>query len=781
MGTTFKGLFSVVKHYKSAVMLNLLGLSIAFVAFLLLALQIRYEWNFDTFHKDADRIFRLSVVFPEEGASALFSRPLGDEFIKSSPHVLKGALVRNYVNNIEFSIHRGDEVYSFFEDLRTVDPEYLNIFQFQMKEGSLNCLQDPDKIVIPISLANKLFGDKSAVNQQLYIGKKNLTIGGVYYDLPSNSVVKNFIYQQISTDTDTNQWQNQNYQVYLLLDDAKKAPDILDNFKRNFHNENYDWSRGELRLTDVQNIYYETDTSFESPEKGNKSILYMMILIALLIISIAGINFMNFYNAIIPMRIKNIMMQKVLGNSTLKLRLSLLMEILGMSIIAYIISLLCISYLSNTAIANLIISNISIKANLLFFTFLLLIPVCIGFISGIYPIISLTSYAPATVLKGSFARSLNGKFIRNLLIGLQFFVSFVLFMAAFFIHMQNKYMKNETLGYDKNAVVVVKMNEGLNQNRELFENEIRQQPSVENIAFTNVLFAGDDYYSGWSGKYNDKNISYQALWVDANFLDVMGIKVTEGRDFRLEDEKLVSASFLFNETARKMYNMHAGDKITATPEGNGIIVGFMNDAKFQSFRVKTDPMAFLLLYKSHPSTYFTYAYIRLKEDMTTPEYIQKIRDIAQTVSPGEADVVPFSSVVDNLYKAEDNMSFIISLFSIVAIFISISGVFSLIMFESEYRKKEVSIRKVYGASIASIVALFNRSYLFILLLAFILATPFVFYGINYWLQNFAYKIPLYNWVFVVTFLFLSIMVSLIVTTQVWHSANENPINNLKQE
>lgn len=780
MKAVWKNWFYILRAYKSSVIFNLFSLSIAFVAFLLLILQVLYEWRYDSFHTDANCIYRLEVVSPDKGASALFSRPLYEEFVKSSPHIRKGALLQSYVAHQEFSFYRNDSRHFCFADCQNAEYNYLDLFRFKMKEGDITCMKLPDQVVIPESLSLKMFGSESALGKTIYAGESGYTIGGVYYDMPSNTSVKNHVYKSIPAKQDIGKWKNMNYQIFLLLDIPQNTSDILSNFKRSFHDENYEWNRGELRLSNIRDVYFETDMTFDNQTKGSKPVLYILCLIALLIIGVSWINYMNFSNSLIPLRIKNISLQRILGENIGRLRVYLFLEQLSLSVISYLAALLGISILSNTHVSKLLLPDISLSANLSFYGEMFIVPVFFALLSGMYSIYTLTSGTTALILKGAYSTSFNGRNLRKALIGFQFFVSFTLIVMAFFIYMQNKSMRSDSLGYDKDRVVIVEMNQLLNQKRDLLENELRNSSSVENVSFSNILFSSCDYYSGWSGKYEDSDISFQTLWVDENFIDVMGIQLKEGHNFKENETLQTNMSCIFNATAQKMYELEVGKNIDSTPNGDGTIVGIIDDVKFQSYRVETDPMAFCLQYKAF-APQFKYAYLKVSSPISST-LIDDIQQICLPINAGDAvDIFPFSDVVNRLYQSENNVSLIISLFSIVSILISLSGVYSLAVFDCQYRRKETAIRKVQGASTFSIILLFNTFYSRILLISFIVSIPCIYYAMEFWLQYFSYKTPISVWVFVFVFILMFCLISAIVTVLTWHTAKENPIHYLKME
>lgn len=775
-----KNLFLSPKGHLMIFVSNVFCLSIAFAAFILLMFQIRYEWGYDGFHKDGDRIFRLEIRLADKGAGVLFARPMIDEFLKSSSMIEIGAPIRGYIGKISFDIKKGEEKFSYIESIREIYPQYLKLFNFEAVEGDLSTMA-PNSWAIPESMAKKMFGGESAINQSIVAGDDLLVVTAVYKDFPENSVVRNMIYSILPETRDIGEWMNLNYQLFVKLTNAKAGDEILADFKKTFKDENYDWSRGELFFTNISDIYFETDTDFDShTEKGSRAILYTLIGIAFLILVIAAINFMNYCIAVVPVRIKSINVQKVLGRSDRSLRLAILKEILVVTMLAYLLSVLWIFMASDSAIADLIKPDISLSANWHFIVKLFFIPLTIAFLAGLYPSLYATSFSPALVLKGSFALSPTGRMFRNWMVGFQFAASFVLFMASLFIFMQNEFMKNSSLGFDKDQIVIVELDQNLNKKLSVLKEKWMGFSSIRNISFTSVLFCGSDYYSGRFAVFKENEIQFQAMWVEYDFPEVMGIPVTEGRTFRKEDKLQLTETFLFNDIAYKKYNLNTNDYLKMGDQ-DGVIVGCMADIKYRSFRNVTEPMAFILSKRDENSS-SQYAYIRVQEGVMMDKAIADIRKGIETIDPSSGvNVYPFNYVLDKIYKTETSLNLMISLFSMVSILISFFGVIGIVVFDSQYKRKEVSLRKVHGATTISIIRRFNVAYFRILLLSFVLAVPITIYGMLYWLQNFAYKISLDWWVFAVVFLIISSITTFIVTALTWRVANLNPIDNLKSE
>ena len=399
-----------------------------------------------------------------------------------------------------------------------------------------------------------------------------------------------------------------------------------------------------------------------------------------------------------------------------------------------------------------------------------LVAIFTGFLAGIYPSFYITSFAPALVLKGNFGLSPKGKQLRNTLIGVQFIASFALIIGTSFMYLQNHFMQHSDLGYDKDALITVDIGQ-IRHKRDVFTNRIKEYAGIEDITYSEYLLSSSDTYMQLEKQHKGESSWYQTIPVRHNFLKVMGIEVTEGRDFRQEDANSERGAFIFNEAARKKFDLELSE----------MNVGFMPDIKFASFRKEVEPMAFYV-----PGTgwgaQLNYACIKLKPSTNLRAAMTHIHTtLGEFDTKYPFEVRFFDEVLQRLYEKETALSALISFFSLIAIFISIVGVFGLVIFDSECRRKEIAIRKVLGASVAGIIFMFNKVYFRILVICFVVAAPLAWYAITRWLENFAYRMPLHWWVYLLAFGAVGIITAATVTFQNWRVANDNPVKAIKSE
>ena len=565
----------------------------------------------------------------------------------------------------------------------------------------------------------------------------------------------------------------------MLLDKAESAQDVVDNFNANFDFTKIGKKDQQLKLTPLTAIYYLNESQdgmiFRS---GNNEVTLLLFFIALLIIIVAAINFTNFSTALTPLRIKSINTQKVLGSSDKLLRNALLAEAAIVSLIAWLISLVLVWMLGRATALPFVEADLSILKNLPIVLITGGVALITGVVAGLYPSWYVTSFPPALVLKGSFGLSPSGRKLRTILVSVQFIVSILLIIGASFVQLQNDYMRSFSLGFDKDQIAIVELSGELyNKHHETYVNRLKEFPDIEDVAFAMEKVASKDGYSTNGAVLKQKEFHFFMIMTSPNFLRVMGIPVEEGRDFSLSDELSEEPVYIFNETAKLAVNMEQGDILQSWIPGR--IIGFTGNVKFTSLRNGENNIAFVVSKMPYP---MSVSYIRLKAGSDVHAAVNHIRKTLADLDPAYPfDVQFYDTIFNHLYHKEENLRSLITVFSILAIIISLVGVFGLVVFDTQYRRKEIGVRKVHGATNSEILKMLNRSYIYIVLVCFALATPIGYYGIKKWLESFAYKTPMYWWVYLAALTIVLVITIGTVTFQSWRAANANPVDSLKAQ
>lgn len=401
----------------------------------------------------------------------------------------------------------------------------------------------------------------------------------------------------------------------------------------------------------------------------------------------------------------------------------------------------------------------------------LVIALLIGALSGLYPSFYITSFQPALVLKGAFGMTIKAKSLRRVLIGVQFVTAFVLIMSSWFMYLQNDYLRHTDVGYDKDQIILSSVNPRIVKSKNAFTDQLKSFPGIADVTYAASALSTADNYNGWNTQFNGEKIMFQWIPVDPSFIDVMNIQVSEGRGFREDDKK--TGKYIFNEKAKNEFGLTLNALIDSAE-----IVGFIPDIQYTTFRTISAPMAFYV--PSGEKDYTQYAYIKVKAGSDMKSAMEHVKSVVHDYENEEPLQTRFYDDIFNLiYEKEQNLTLLISLFSLIAIIISITGVLGLVFFENEYRQKEIGIRKVLGSSEMDVLILFNKSYLTILAVCFVIACSFAHHFISKWLENFSLQTPLYWWVFLVSGLLVILITIVTVSWQSWRTATSNPLETMK--
>lgn len=795
MKLMIRNLLYLFKRFKTAVVLNLFGLTIAFAAFLLIVMQVDYEMNYDAMHSKSGRTFRLEANHGEFEHNAIHCLMFSDAFVNSSAHITDYSYRYPFYGGERYcqidEVDDQGEAKVFKENFQLCLPNISDVFDFHMKEGSVECLSIPGSVLIPESVAKRLFDKQSAIGKRIRMSGSSgwqpvsttiLTIGGVYKDFPGNTTVQNRIYVPMDQlGLLKSSWQMYANEIYVTLDDPLNKEEVLDHF-----NKTFDFAKSQmgsaqeiaLRLTPLKDVYYTHDTTFDFNPKGHRETNYVLLGIAFLILFIAGINFTNLTTSLIPLRLKTINTHRVLGCSIYKLRAISLIESIVICLISYILALFIVNDLSYTPIANWVDADIRLSQYKGLILLTALIAILTGCLAGLYPAIRSTSYAPALVLKGSFGLSPKGKKVRVALIGFQYTVSIALIIVTLFMGLQNHFMtSSEQLGFNKDQVAIVNLTpEIYAKHKPQYIQKLKDYPGIEDVAFSVYeLSKEDDMIDLEYARHEDKDVFFKVFYASENFLSVMDIQVEEGRDFTREDLNKAQSDYIINPAAERDFHLHPGDRFN-----DRTVLGVSKDFRFNSCRIASSPFVFALN-NDIPNPKLV-SYIRFNSKTNLQETVAHVRETLKEIDPTFPFEISFyNTILNNLYQKEQTLGKLISLFGIMAILISIVGVFGLVLFETQYRRKEIGIRKINGATTGQILLMFNKTYIRIVSVCFIISIPIAWMGTQQWLENFAYKTPLHLWVFIVAFLIILSVTIGTVTFRNWQAANENPVNSVKSE
>ena len=572
MKTLIRNFTHTFRRFFTASVLNIVGLAVAFASFFVIMTQVDYDLNFNKGYKDYDKIFRVEAFLNAEiGWMEAVPCPLGEAFRTGSPHIKSVALFYDQVKQTDYE----SEGNLFNEPTVEGFGDFMDVFQPEMLSGSTDALNRPQTILIPESVARRIFGTTDAVGKVLFRGKrtdgKPFVVGGVYKDFPENSVISNCICMPVRKDEKRNSWYNWNVTCYLRLDDvgevgrvesfarqemAKGAPEMVDLQDRN----------KVVRLFPIADVHF---SKVGNENASGRGMSYLLVCVSFLIVVVAAINFMNFSLAETPMRVRSVNTQKILGATTGSLRMGLVIESVIVSLVAFGVSLVLVQALHDSGVQDLVASDIGLSGHPWLLAVTFVISVLMGILAGVYPSCYVTSFQPALALKGSFGLSPKGRRLRTVLVCVQFFVSFVLVIAIGIMYGQSRYIRTADYGYDKDMVVVGKLTKECMAQTDAVVGELSRVSGVEGVSCSeNLMGENDGYMTLYMRNREDLQFKLEALLVDERYFDVMGIRLTEGRGFKPGEENVLVAS----ESARKAYDWFAVGQPgggALAPEGDG--------------------------------------------------------------------------------------------------------------------------------------------------------------------------------------------------------------------
>jgi len=778
--------------------LNIIGLITAFMAFIIIILSIQNEFSYNKNIKNSNRIYRIELSIKAKygsGIEPVFSYPMAQDIINSSSDIESGTVICSYYSNTHYTVNIKNEKIGYKDDFMACDRNFIRTFGLDIIAGNSKPFEAPENVIIPESIAIKLFGNsQNAIGQTINMTKSWLTkldkfsITAVYKDLPENCTLTNSIYFIISNKGFIEDWGSHNVYTYLKLNKSSShnINKILDNYKKKIKSklDNEDFINEAFSYTAFEDIYYSHKCNFDDITKhGNKSSTYILLSIALLILLLASINFTNFSMAVVPFKIKAINIKKVLGENNKSLRYHIILDSIYLLNFSMIIALILVYLISRMSFSYSIFSNINLGNQYIFIIGCLFGSIILGALISIFPSKYMTSFSPAIVLKGSFGLSSHGLLLRKILVSIQFIISISLIASSLFIQKQNSFMSNADLGFNKDNLLVLEINKELARNNlPLIENSLNKIPDIEGVGFCQDKICSKDIYSMQGYFINGHVKQFTSINCSWNLPKVLGVKLLEGEYLTSRNHYKEIRSVIMNETAKKTYQCSLEDNYTIwkTPIKLNAI---MEDIRVLSMRGQASPMLFWIP-PYHDSSYYPYqfAYIRYNKNSSPINLIKKIKDTMYSIDPYFTfNIEDFDNIIEARYKTETNFGKAINLFSILAIIISLIGILGLILFDTLQRKKELAIRRIHGANEINIIIKFSKPYLIMIGICSIISIPIIIYVMKLWLDKFAYKIDLSPWIFLVAILIALVLTLIVIIYQVKTALHKNPINSIKPE
>jgi len=784
-------------------LLNISGLSIGIACVLLIMTYVNYELSFDKHFDNSENIYRVVIEGRFNGRDFTgvdTPSPAGGTFREQIPGVLERLRFMNMGSSV---VKYEDKV---FNENRIIlaDETFFNVFSTRLIDGNADeVLLNKNTMAISQSAAIKYFGDEDPIGKVLRIdNREEYEVRGIYEDFPDNShfhfdMLLSFITQE--DDYNAPVWLNQNWQTYLVLADnvtkeqidlamneiaiSKMAPELKQFLDMTFEDFTNAGNTFNYFLQPLADIHLKSEDYGGFEPGGDITYVYIFTAVALFILIIACINFMNLSTARSANRAKEVGIRKVMGSYRGQIIAQFIAESVLITFIAGLIGLgaaTSIIPLFNDFAERQMVLDFMANLPLVFAG-----SVLIGFLAGLYPAFFLSAFSPAKVLKGNLSLGMKSGGLRKVLVTFQFFISILLIIATFSVLSQLNYIQNKKLGFQKDQVLVVHNAYMLRENREAFKNSMLQSTEVQNASYSSFLPTASSRSSTVffpnAIMDQEKGVICQNWRMDFDYVDVFGLEMASGRFFSREFAT-DSAAMVINETAARsmgitdlsdasigMYN----DDATALVKYK--VVGIVEDFHFETLR---DQIAPVIMRLGRSSGYIS---MKLSSD-NFQNSLARIENQWDELAPGQPFEYTFlDDRFTNMYEAESKLGDIFSIFAVLAILIACLGLFGLAAFTAEQKTKEVGIRKVLGASMSQLIYLMSKEVSILIMISFVVASALGYMGVNWWLQSFTYRPPVNLVVFFFAGAGAFAIAFLTMSYQSVKVARANPVNALRNE
>ena len=808
----FKVAFRNLWKNKGYSAINIFGLATGLATCLLITLYVTGELGYDQFYKNAERIYRINSDLRFGGGDLHMTQTsdmMGGLLKKDYPQVEE--YTRIYANDGDKLIKKGDE---FINEpyVANVDSTFFDLFMLPVIEGDTKtALNEPNTVVITASAAKKYFNSLQVLSKTIEVKNGGSTtpykITAVIKDIPNNSHLRfDFLFSMKNVDYQWGQLTSHNFHTYLLMKPGTDYKAFEKNFDQYLDKYVLPYAQQfikvgsmeefkkagnklEYSLMPLTDIHLHSDFSFEITPSGNIQYVYIFSAVALFILILACINFMNLSTARSTKRAKEVGIRKVLGTERKTLVAQFLVEstltaFISLAI-AVVIASLVLPLFNDIAAKSLSIKDLFGKREL---PFLVLLPIVVGLLAGSYPALFLSRFKPIVVLKGNANTGFKKSNIRNGLVIFQFATSIMLIIGTIVVYSQLQYIQTKNLGFNKEQVLVINGANALDKNVQAFKNEVLAMQGVSSGTISSFLpvsnsSRSDNTYAKDAVMSSDNGIDMQTWWVDYDYLKTMGMQIVQGRNFSKEYGSDSSAILITETTAKLLGYDKAVGKMIYAPSDDGDdnslyplqIIGVIKDFHFESLRQKLGPLCMRLGSSTGLASFKV-------STANTKSLVSQIENQWKILAPG----MPFSyrfmsDSFDQMYRSEQRAGNIAIVFATLAILIACLGLFGLVTYMAEQRNKEIGIRKVLGASVSNVVTMLSKDFLILVAIASVLAFPIAWWAMHTWLQDFEYRINISAWIFIVAGLSALLIALLTVSYQAIKAAVANPVKSLRTE
>ncbi|WP_422107622.1 ABC transporter permease [Winogradskyella sp.] len=784
---------NLTKH-KTYTLINLSGLTLGMTCVVLIAIYVHFEFSYDKHNENIDRIFR--IVEQEENDES------GEtEFYPLSPLPLTTALVNDIpeieaITNLDLRetlLVNGENSYS--ENGLFTDSNIFEVFTIDLLHGQYDqVLNDPTSIILTESLALKMFNKTEVVGETILLANKvAMTIKGIVADPPKN---QHFHYDFICPSKirpqfkqDLLDWASNNYTAYMLLREGYDYKAVEDKMvayeaitKEVYQNMDLPFYP-KFSLQPVKDIHLYSNMYDELEENGSINYIYFFLLLAFIILFLASVNYINLATAKSRSRSKEVGVLRTMGANRQNIVFQYLSESIVLSVfgalVALVLSFVLLPYFSE-------LLNKELPFELFFSPYFLFGTFCfallIACLSGLFPSLLLSRLSPVKALKGHFVKVSNGQInFRNVLVVIQFVFAIALVAGSIIIYQQIAFFQDKELGYKKENMLHVNYSSSVvAKNEEIIKEALLTHPNIKNVSISSHLpmeMKSNGLVDHWEGNTNNDQVNLYRTFVDYDFIDLFDIEIIEGRGFSRDFYSDSLGAYVLNESAVKKlgWTTAVGKRFN-----RGVVVGVAKDFHAQPLHMRIEPL-YMKLRTSFPNK-------RRGEIVLSIENIElhEIKDFVmhtlKSISPIDIfELKVLENTYDELYGQERRLGQAFNVFAFIAMFLAGLGLFGLVSFQVFERTKEIGIRKVLGSSVYNVVILLSRTFLSLLLVSFLIATPLGYYLMDKWLQNYAYHINLDGWTFVIAGMFTILIAFLTVSVQAIKAATANPVKSLRAE
>ena len=802
MKIAFRNFLTTLKRYKTASVLNIAGLTLAFMALYILFSQVMYDLRFNHSIDDHERVYVTCTFSEESGFYSQVPRLPLEQSIEACPDVEAGGVLDSFsISNGMLWVRGSDNSLNCFkEDVYRMSLPLLDVFSFKSVDGDLRLLERPYTLILSESMAEKL---SVKVGDFILLGEgetsldlrpeREYEVVGIFEDFARNTLLKgkDILCNIGEADMDLMYCVDFAYRYFVKLHKGASVENfeqISTNTVRERFKEAAKAAYGQdlesnytLKLMQIGDVYY-CDSKFESDvEQGDRKRLMIMLSIALVVLVMAFINFVNFFFALIPVRLRVVNISKVFGASIAELRWSFLFEALGLVVCAILLTAYIAIAFIDFPLKGYVTCSLNPFENLPALGIILAIGVVMALVAATYPSWYITSFSPSLAAKGRFAGSVKGRVLRTALICVQFTASIILIITTMFFALQYRYMINYDLGFDTENLITFSSPFEIANRGDVFIEELKKHPDVKDVTASNGdFFCEHGFALNWRLD-SGENVKIFRRMVYPNFFEVMGIDFIEG-EYIKDNERFTGYNIgvnrvVVNRRASEMFNMEIGGERRFDEKA---VVGIVENVRFHPVSQAVEPLMYMCSGRQNNYNKF---YVRLQPSADKREIAEYINSVARSIvsQSEQIEVEDFSNVVARLYDETKRTMITVGAFALVAIVISLMGVFGIVLFETQHRRREIAIRKVFGSTTSELLWLLNSRYTKIVCGCFIVAAPVAWWITNRWLQQFASRIPIYWWVFVVAFVIVMGITIGLVTLRSWRAANENPADVVKSE